>query len=97
MKTILFIALASGLFWLIPTVLQADCLSLGGYTSFAFEGDRKIIVYRGARPIASLRLESCRVSQNSSVLLVRSHTCNNDKIIVDGEECTIFSVDSLAF
>ena len=97
MKTILLIALTLGLLWLLPTVLHADCLSIGGYTSSVFENDRKIIFYRGPRPIASVKLHDCKVYADSSIILIKNNVCNNDKIIVDGQECTLFSVDSLAF
>ena len=97
MKTILFIALTLGLFWLVPIILHADCLSLGGYTSMVFESDQKIIFYRGSRPIASVKLRDCKVYANSSVLLIKSYVCDDDKIIVDGQQCNLFSVDSLAF
>ncbi len=97
MKTILFVALTLALFWLVPMALHADCLSLGGCTSWFFETDQKIIFYRGARPIASVKLRDCKLHANSSVLLIKSYVCDSDKIIVDGEECNLFSVDSLAF
>ena len=97
MKTILFIALTLGLFWLVPLVLYADCLSLGGYTSWFFESNQKIIFYRGSRPIAAVKLRDCKVYENSRVLLIKSYVCDDDKIIVDGQQCSIFSVDSLAF
>ncbi len=97
MKTILFTALTLGLFWLVPIVLHADCLSLGGYTSWVPESNQKIIFYRGSRPIASVKLQDCKVYANSSILLVKSYVCDDYKIIVDGRECNLFSVDSLAF
>ena len=97
MKTILFIVLTLGLFWLVPIVVHADCLSLGGYTSLAFETDQKIIFYRGRRPIAALKLSNCKVYANSSVELIKNYVCDNETIIVDGQECGLWSVDSLAF
>ncbi len=97
MKTILFIVLTVGFFWLAPGILHADCLALGGCTSWFFESNQKIIFYRGSRPIASVKLRDCKVYADSSVLLIKSYVCDDDKIIVDGQECILFSVDSLAF
>lgn len=97
MKKILFTLLILGLFWLIPEALRADCLSLGGYTSWVPENDQKIIFYRGSRPIAAVKLQDCKVYPNSGVVLIKSYICDNDKIIIDGQGCRLFTVDSLAF
>jgi len=97
MKTVILIILTLGLLWLVPIFLHADCISLGGYTSWVLESSQKIIFYRGSRPIAIVKLQDCKVYANSSVQLKKSHTCDYDKIIIDGQECTLFSVDSLAF
>ncbi len=92
-----FIVLAVGVFLLVPIIVCADCLSVGGYSSYVFESDRNVVFYRGSRPIASVKLRDCRVYENSSIRIIKSNICNDSKIIVDGQECTLFSVDSLAF
>jgi hypothetical protein len=97
MKTLLLIVLILGFLWLFPIFLHADCISLGGYTSWVLENNQKIIFYRGSRPIASVKLQDCKVYSDSIVQLKKSYTCDYDKIIIDGQECTLFSVDSLAF
>ena len=97
MKTILLILLILGLSWLVPEVLRADCVGLGGYTSWAPEDDQKIIFYRGSRPIAAVKLQDCKAYSDSSIRLVKSYVCGGDKMFIDGHECRLFSVDSLAF
>lgn len=86
-----------GLLLFSPNLLFADCLSLAGYTAWVAEGDRKIIFYRGTRPIAAVKPQDCRIYPSSSLLLIKSLLCDGDKIIIDNAECNIMTVDSLAF
>lgn len=86
-----------GLLVFSPNLLFADCVSLGGYSGWVPEGDRKIIFYRGSRPIAAVKLQDCRIYPSSRLLLIRSLVCDADKIIIDGVQCNIMTVDSLAF
>ncbi len=97
MKSISFVLLMLILFWLVPGALRADCVGLNGYTSWSPENDQKIIFYRGSRPIASVKLRNCKVYSNSDVRLVKGYVCGDDNIMIDTQQCGIFSLDSLAF
>jgi hypothetical protein len=96
MKTISFVLLMLGLFWLVPGTLRADCVGLGGWTAWVPQNDQKIVFYRGSTPIAAVKLWNCNVYSNSDVRLVKNYVCSNDRMLIDGQECAIFSLDSLS-
>ena len=75
--------------------LWADCVKIAGYNSYVIEGDRKIIFYRGESPIAAITLQDCKVNPQSDILLTKAYMCGSDKIIIDGRECNIFSLESM--
>ncbi len=76
-------------------LLWADCVKIAGYNSYVIEGDRKIIFYRGASPIAAVTLQDCKVYPQSDIRLIKAYMCESDKIIIDGQECNILSLDSM--
>jgi len=76
-----------------PNLALADCTNFQGYTSWALDSERKIIFFRGADPIASITLTDCKADPNSNIRLTKSYMCDSDKIIIDGEECNIMSLD----
>ncbi len=96
MKKLVFGLFFIGVLFLSPPILFADCLNLAGYTSWVLM-DEKVVFYRGSRPLAAMRIQDCRVQPNSQILFVKSYACDGDKIIIDGQQCNIFSLDSLAF
>ncbi len=83
-----FLLLSAGLLW-------ADCMDFSRSTSWSVEGNQKIIFYRGSIPFASVVLQDCLVKPTSDVRLTKPYMCESDKIIVDGEECSLVSLDSL--
>ncbi len=74
---------------------MADCMDFSRSTSWSVEGDQKIIFYRGSIPFVSVVLQDCLVKPTSDVRLTKAYMCESDKIIVDGEECSLVSLDSL--
>ncbi len=91
-----FIALVSlGLLGFSASLLWADCMDFSRSTSWSIEGNQKIIFYRGSIPFASVVLQDCLVNPNSDVRLTKQYMCESDKIIVDGAECSLVSLDSL--
>jgi hypothetical protein len=78
---------------LLPNLLLADCLYFSGYTSWVVESERKIIFYRGDTPFATITLQDCKANPNTSIRLTKGYMCESDRIIIDGEECLIMSLD----
>ncbi len=85
------------IFLLFPNLLLADCLDLGGYTSWYAQGGHTIIFYQGVRPMASVDLPYCSIRPESSVRLIKNYVCDADYIIVDGDKCTIGTISSSSF
>jgi hypothetical protein len=76
-------------------LLWADCVQIAGYNSYIIEGDKKIIFYRGSSPIAVVTLQDCKVYPQSDIRLTKAYMCESDKIIIDGQACNIFSLESM--
>ena len=79
---------------LSPYLALADCVNLVGFTSWFAEDAHNIVFYRGSRPLGSLNIPDCTINPLSSIHLIKGYVCDSDKIIVDGEECTIMTVTS---
>jgi len=79
----------------LPNLLFADCLYLSGYTAWVLESERKIVFYRGDTPFAAITLQDCKAYPNSNIRLTKGYMCDSDRIIIDGEECLIMSLDGL--
>ena len=95
MGTKFIIALSLALLLLSAGLLRADCTDFSRSTSWSVEGQQKIIFYRGSTPFASVVLQDCLVYPNSNVQLTKQYMCGSDKIFVDGQECSLVSLDSL--
>jgi hypothetical protein len=92
-KIIVLFILAAFLF--LPTLVAADCVDLGTFTSWFLESEHKIIFYRGEKPIARLEVQDCEIQPSSSIRLIESYVCDSDEIIIDGYKCGIISVEIL--
>jgi len=94
----IFLVLASFVLLLLffPTsLLWADCVNLARYNSYVVENDKRIIFYRGSSPIAAATLQDCRVEPQSDIRLTTTYMCESDKIIIDGQQCNLLSLDSM--
>ncbi len=77
-----------------PTVALSDCVDLGRASSYYIQGGHVVVFYVGMRPVAYVEIPYCNIYQDSIIGLSRTYTCDNDKIIVDGEVCMIGTVSS---
>ncbi len=91
------VLLSFAMFLLSPKLALADCVSLVGFTDWFAEDTHNIVFYRGSRPLGSLNIPDCTINPSSRILLSKSYVCDSDKIIIDGEECTIMTVTSSSF
>jgi hypothetical protein len=94
-KIVLLISL--GMFLLSANPALADCVSLVSFTDWLAQDTHHVIFYRGSRPLASLNVPYCSINPSSTILLIKSYVRDMDKIIIDGEECTIMTVTSASF
>lgn len=95
MKKKILILISFGIFLLIPTLAFADCLDLGGFTSWVLEDTHTIVFYMGTRPVARLEIPYCTMGSSSSIRLIKSYVCDADSIMIDGEQCSIITLQVL--
>ena len=51
-------------------------------------------IYRQNVPAAKIALKDCTVSSSSKIRLPKSYMCDEDNLIIDGQECAIMSLTS---
>ena len=96
MRRIIVITM-SMLVWLFPpNLVLSDCLDFGRATNWYRQDENSIIFYNQYRPMAKIVLQDCTVNSSSNIRLTKSYMCNNDTLIIDGEECAIMSIKSAA-
>jgi len=94
MKKKIFILLSFSIVLFSPSLVLPDCLDLGGFTGWQVEGDHTVLFYRQNSPIAKINLKGCTLTPASTVRLKKSYVCDNDSLIVDGQDCAIMTIDS---
>jgi hypothetical protein len=72
----------------------ADCLDFSRVNSWYVEGARTILFFSGIRPIARVNVGNCVVYPDSRIQLTRSYMCDSDRIVIDGNTCTIMTISS---
>jgi hypothetical protein len=91
------ILLSFAILLLFSSLALADCVSLGGFTDWFAQDTHNVVFYRGSRPLGTLNIPDCSIDPSSTIRLSKSYVCDSDKIIIDGEECTIMTVTSASF
>jgi hypothetical protein len=94
MKTPIKILLYLGILLLLPGLAWADCMELGGFTSFTLEGENTIVLYVGSAPYAKFDVADCDVQSTSTIQLLKSYMCDGDELLIDGERCSILNIRS---
>ena len=80
------------LFSLTPKMVSADCLDLSVYTSWALQDPQTIIFYKGKSPLAIVKMLDCTIQPTSRVRLLQGYVCSSDQIEIDGQACSILTV-----
>jgi hypothetical protein len=83
------------IFSFFPNMASADCADLGHFTSWVREGEHAIVFYMGNVPLARLNIPYCEIYPFSAIRLIKSYVCDSDSILVDGETCSIMTVNEL--
>jgi hypothetical protein len=79
-----------------PHLALADCVDLTGFTGFYVEDSHTFIVYRQTQPLARINIPDCTINPSSNILLVKNYVCDSDKLIIDGQECSILDITDLS-
>ena len=94
MKKNILILLCVGILLIFPNLAVCDCTDFRRVTSWQVLDENTIIYYSGNTPIAKIVLEDCTVDSSSNIRLPKSYMCDEDSLIIDGEECAISSLTS---
>ena len=92
-KKILFL-LVLGLFLLLPGLVLADCVNIGGFSRFSLQGIT-VILYAGSSPVARFDLQNCEARPTSRIDPIKTDVCDGDEILIDGARCTMMEIKSL--
>jgi len=94
MKKNILILVCLSILLALPNLAVSDCTDLGRVTSWYVQDENTIIGYRQNTPVAKIVLQDCTVNVSSNIRLLKSYVCDEDKIMVDGEECAIMTLIS---
>ncbi len=94
MKNKIFILLGFAVLLFCPKMVLSDCKDFGRVTSWYVQDENTIIYYSGNKPVAKIVLQDCTVNSSSNIRLPKSYMCDEDSLIIDGEECAIMSLTS---
>ena len=92
MKIKIFILLGFAVLLFCPKMVLSDCTDLGRSTSWYVVDDQSIIFYVGNSPLAKIVLDDCTVTRSSNIRLLKTYVCEEDSLLVDGEECSIMTI-----
>jgi len=91
MKRNILILACLGVLVVLPSLVLADCGSIGGFSSFSISGGNTVTLYSGGTPYVRFDVQ-CEINQNSRIQLIKGYVCDGDEILVDGSRCTILNV-----
>jgi hypothetical protein len=78
----------------LPSLAVSDCTDFGRVTSWYVQNENTIIYYRQNTPVAKIVLQDCTVNSSSNIRPTKSYMCDEDSLIIDGQECAIGELTS---
>jgi hypothetical protein len=94
MKKNILILLCLGILLVLPNLILADCVDLGGFNGFTLSRGNTVVLYAGSTPTGQFDVQNCDVQLQSRLLLRRSMVCDGDEVVVDNNRCTVMDVKS---
>jgi len=92
MKKKIFLAFCSAIFFLLPSLSQAECTNVGSFSSFTLEGNNTVILYSGSMPVVRFDIQNCDVKPTSRIRLIQTNVCDGDAIMIDGNRCIMMEI-----
>jgi len=86
------ILLIFSLLFLAPSLAMSDCADFTRMTGWSVLSSHSIMFFAGNLPIASINFQSCTVDSSSDVRVMKGYVCDNDSIVVNGQECAIMTL-----
>jgi hypothetical protein len=94
MKKNILVLLCLGIFLALPNLAVSDCKDFGRVTNWYVQDENTIIFYSQNIPVAEIVLQDCTVNSSSNIRFLKTYMCDNDSLLIDGEECAIMSLTS---
>ena len=77
-----------------PNLVLSDCMDFGRVTNWYVQDENTVIYYRGIKPVGKIVLQDRTVNSSSNIRFTKSYICDEDSLIIDGEECAIMELIS---
>lgn len=94
MKISILILLCLGILLVVPNLAVSDCTDFSRVSSWYVQDEKTIIGYRQNTPVAKIVLQDCTVNSSSNIRLTKSYMCDEDSLVIDGQECAIITLSS---
>jgi hypothetical protein len=76
----------------LPHIVRADCVDLGNFTSWVATSPHTVLFSRGNKLLAFIDISDCVIHPLSTIVLPKSHMCDNDTLTIDGRGCRILKL-----
>ena len=95
MKKNILILIFLGILLILPNLVLADCVDLGGFNGFVLSRGSTVVLYAGSTPTGQFDVQNCDVQPQSRILLLNSMVCDGNEVVIDGNRCTVMDVKSV--
>ena len=95
MKKNILILIFFGILLILPNLVLADCVDLGGFSNFVLSRGSTVVLYAGSTPTGQFDVQNCDVQPQSRILLLNSMVCDGNEVVIDGNRCTVMDVKSV--
>ncbi len=94
MRRIIVITMSILVWLFFPNLVLSDCTDFGRVTNWYVQDESTIIFYSQNRPVAKIVLQDCSVNSSSNIRFLKTYICDDDSLLIDGEECSVMSLTS---
>jgi hypothetical protein len=91
MKKISLFLLCFGVLSVFPSLVSAECGSIGGFNRFEMNPDGSITLYAGSIPAARF-FANCDVQPSSRMRPLKTDVCDGDDILIDDARCPMMDI-----
>jgi hypothetical protein len=94
MKKNILIFLSLLVLVMLPRLAASDCTDFSRVTIWYVQSENTIVFYSQNAPVAKVVLQECTVNSSSNIRPTKHYMCDEDSLIIDGQECAIMSLTS---
>lgn len=82
-----------GILVVLPNLVLADCVDIGGFSSFSVTTGNTVTLYSMNKPYVKFDVQG-GIETTSRLQLIKGYVCDGDEVLVDGFKSTILNVNS---